>query len=194
MKAILVYCGANSGNKPIYKETAKNLGLIFVKKGIRLIYGGGSLGLMGEISTTVMENGGESTGIIPHFLDKLEVGNPNLTEVIKVDTMHRRKALMEELCDAIITIPGGYGSMDELFEIMSWSQLGLHNKPVGLLNVNHFYDHLIQQLDVMVEEGFLRAENRALLIVDETIDGLLSKMEAFVPIQNTPKWLDKSGI
>jgi len=194
MKAILVYCGANSGNKPIYKETAKNLGLIFVKKGIRLIYGGGSLGLMGEISTTVMENGGESTGIIPHFLDKLEVGNPNLTEVLKVDTMHQRKALMEELCDAIITIPGGYGSMDELFEIMSWSQLGLHNKPVGLLNVNHFYDHLIQQLDVMVEEGFLRAENRALLIVDETIDGLLSKMEAFVPIQNTPKWLDKSGI
>jgi uncharacterized protein (TIGR00730 family) len=194
MKAILVYCGANSGNKPIYKETAKNLGLIFVKKGIRLIYGGGSLGLMGEISTTVMNNGGEVTGIIPHFLDKLEVGNPNLTEVIKVDTMHQRKALMEELCDAIITIPGGYGSMDELFEIMSWSQLGLHNKPVGLLNVNHFYDHLIQQLDVMVEEGFLRAENRALLIVDETIDGLLSKMEAFVPIQNTPKWLDKSGI
>lgn len=194
MKAILVYCGANSGNKPIYKETAKNLGLMFVKKGIRLIYGGGSLGLMGEISTTVMENGGESTGIIPHFLDKLEVGNPNLTEVIKVETMHQRKALMEELCDAIITIPGGYGSMDELFEIMSWSQLGLHIKPVGLLNVNHFYDHLIQQLDVMVEEGFLRAENRALLIIDETIDGLLSKMEAFVPIQNTPKWLDKSGI
>ena len=194
MKAILVYCGANSGNKPIYKETAKNLGLIFVKKGIRLIYGGGSLGLMGEISTTVMENGGEVTGIIPHFLDKLEVGNPNLSEVIKVDTMHQRKALMEELCDAIITIPGGYGSMDELFEIMSWSQLGLHNKPVGLLNVNHFYDHLIQQLDVMVEEGFLRAENRTLLIVDESIDGLLSKMEAFVPIQNTPKWLDKSGI
>ena len=194
MKAILVYCGANSGNKPIYKETAKNLGLIFVKKGIRLIYGGGSLGLMGEISTTVMENGGEVTGIIPHFLDKLEVGNPNLSEVIKVDTMHQRKALMEELCDAIITIPGGYGSMDELFEIMSWSQLGLHNKPVGLLNVNHFYDHLIQQLDVMVEEGFLRAENRTLLIVDESIDGLLSKMDAFVPIQNTPKWLDKSGI
>lgn len=194
MKAILVYCGANSGNNPIYKETAKNLGLLFVKKGIRLIYGGGSLGLMGEISTTVMDNGGEATGIIPHFLDKLEVGNPNLTEVIKVETMHQRKALMEELCDAIITIPGGYGSMDELFEIMSWSQLGLHNKPIGLLNINHFYDHLIQQLDVMVEEGFLRAENRKLLIVDETINGLLSKMEAFVPIQNTPKWLDKSGI
>ncbi len=194
MKAILVYCGANSGNNPIYKETAKNLGLLFVKKGIRLIYGGGSLGLMGEISTTVMDNGGEATGIIPHFLDKLEVGNPNLTEVIKVDTMHQRKALMEELCDAIITIPGGYGSMDELFEIMSWSQLGLHNKPIGLLNINHFYDHLIKQLDVMVEEGFLRAENRKLLIVDEMIDGLLSKMEAFVPIQNTPKWLDKSGI
>ncbi len=194
MKAILVYCGANSGNNPIYKETAKNLGLLFVKKGIRLIYGGGSLGLMGEISTTVMDNGGEATGIIPHFLDKLEVGNPNLTEVIKVETMHQRKALMEELCDAIITIPGGYGSMDELFEIMSWSQLGLHNKPIGLLNINHFYDHLIQQLDVMVEEGFLRTENRKLLIVDETIYGLLSKMEAFVPIQNTPKWLDKSGI
>jgi uncharacterized protein (TIGR00730 family) len=194
MKSILVYCGANTGNKPIYKETARALGLAFVQQGIRLVYGGGSLGLMGEISTTMMDHGGEVVGIIPHFLDKMEVGNPNLTEVIKVDTMHQRKALMEEKCDGIITLPGGFGSMDELFEILSWAQLGLHNKPVGLLNVNHFYDSLLQQLDVMVEEGFLRAENQSLLLVDDTIEGLITKMEAFAPTENTPKWLDKSGI
>jgi uncharacterized protein (TIGR00730 family) len=194
MKSILVYCGANPGHNPIYKETAESLGKELVKSGIKLIYGGGSLGLMGVISNTVLENGGEVVGIIPNFLDKMEVGNPNLTEIFKVDTMHQRKAMMEELCDGIITLPGGYGSMDEIFEILSWAQLGLHSKPVGLLNVNHFYDFLIKQLDVMVKEGFLRQENRNLLIVDDTIEGLLQKMNDYVPIKNTPKWLEKSGI
>jgi uncharacterized protein (TIGR00730 family) len=193
MKSILVYCGANPGNNPTYKKIASELGLEFVKRKIRLIYGGGSIGLMGEISTTVMQNGGEVTGVIPHFLDRLEVGNPNLTEVIKVETMHQRKALMEERCDGIITIPGGFGSMDELFEILSWAQLGLHNKPVGLLNVNGFYDFLIKQLDVMVVEGFLKPENRDLLIVDTAIDTLLAKMEAYVPSYHQ-KWLEKSDI
>ena len=193
MKSVLVYCGANPGNKDIYKETAVLLGLELVKRTARLIYGGGSLGLMGVISTTVMENGGEVTGIIPNFLDKMEVGNPNLTEVVKVDTMHQRKALMEEKCEGIITLPGGYGSMDEIFEILSWAQLGLHAKPVGILNINGFYDYLILQLDKMVEEGFLRPENRSLLLVDSTIDGLFSKMEAFKPKYHE-KWLDKDKI
>lgn len=187
MKSILVYCGANAGTNPIYKEVAAELALKFVEKNIRLIYGGGSLGLMGVISTTVMNNGGEVTGIIPNFLDRLEVGNPDLTEVIKVETMHERKALMENMCDGIITLPGGFGSMDELFEILSWSQLALHKKPVGLLNVNGFYENMLKQLEVMTAEGFLRAENKDLLIVDTDIDSLLSKMEGFV-YKHTIKW------
>jgi uncharacterized protein (TIGR00730 family) len=193
MKSVLVYCGANAGKNPIYAETAKNLGLELVKRQLRLIYGGGSLGLMGVVSTTVMDNGGEVTGIIPNFLDRLEVGNPNLTEVIKVETMHERKALMEQLCDAIVTIPGGFGSMDELFEILSWSQLGLHAKPVAILNVNGFYDNLLKQLDVMTEEGFLRPENKALLLVATTIDELFEKMESF-KYEHRAKWLERDKI
>jgi uncharacterized protein (TIGR00730 family) len=193
MKSVLVYCGANAGKNPIYAETAKNLGLELVKRQLRLIYGGGSLGLMGVVSTTVMDNGGEVTGIIPNFLDRLEVGNPNLTEVIKVETMHERKALMEQLCDAIVTIPGGFGSMDELFEILSWSQLGLHAKPVAILNVNGFYDNLLKQLDVMTEEGFLRPENKALLLVATTLDELFEKMESF-KYEHRAKWLERDKI
>jgi uncharacterized protein (TIGR00730 family) len=193
MKSVLVYCGANAGTNPIYAETAKNLGLELVKRQLRLIYGGGSLGLMGVVSVTVMDNGGEVTGIIPNFLDRLEVGNPNLTKVIKVETMHERKALMEQLSDAIVTIPGGFGSMDELFEILSWSQLGLHAKPVAILNVNGFYDNLIKQLDVMTEEGFLRPENKALLLVATTIDELFEKMENF-KYEHRAKWLERDKI
>ena len=193
MKSILVYCGANAGTNPIYTEKAIELGLEMVAQKIKLIYGGGSLGLMGVISTTIMENGGEVSGVIPYFLDKMEVGNPNITQVTKVDTMHQRKAIMEEQCDGVITLPGGYGSMDELFEILSWAQLGLHKKPVGILNVNGFYDNLIKQLDVMVAEGFLKIENRQLLLIDTEISDLLDKMNAFKPLV-TQKWLDKSGI
>jgi uncharacterized protein (TIGR00730 family) len=147
MQSILVYCGANPGTKPIYKETAEKLGKVFAENNIRLIYGGGSVGLMGIIADAVLANNGQVTGIIPHFLDRLEVGHKSLPIMHKVETMHERKALMEKLCDGIITLPGGYGSMDELFEILSWSQLGLHQKPVGLLNLNGFYDHLLKQLD-----------------------------------------------
>ncbi len=193
MKAILVYCGANPGTKTIYKETAENLGKALAINNIRLIYGGGSVGLMGIIADSVLANGGEVTGVIPHFLDRLEVGHKSLPEMHKVATMHERKALMEQRCDGIITLPGGYGSMDELFEILSWSQLGLHQKPVGLLNVNGFYDHLLLQLDVMVAEGFLKAENRGLLIVSDNIEDLLQKMNDFTPSFHE-KWLKNEQI
>ncbi len=193
MKSVLVYCGASPGKNPVYRETAVALGLELVRRNIRLIYGGGSLGLMGAVSDTVMKNGGYVTGIIPHFLDKMEVGNPDLTEVRRVDTMHQRKSLMEELCDGVITLPGGFGSMDELFEILTWAQLGLHQKPVGLLNVNGFYDPLIMQINKMVEEGFLREENRELLVISHNISDLLSQMEQYRPVP-VLKWLEKKGI
>jgi uncharacterized protein (TIGR00730 family) len=193
MKSLLVYCGSNIGLNPIYKETAIALGKKMVERGIRLIYGGGSLGLMGTIANTVMENGGEVVGIIPSFLDKMEVGHPNLTEIHVVESMHERKALMEQMCDSVITLPGGYGSMDELFEILSWSQLGLHNKPVGLLNINGFYDPLVAQLDLMVREGFLKQPNREIIQVSDSIAEIFELMDAFVP-QKTMKWLERGNI
>ncbi len=192
MKSLLVYCGSNPGVNPIYKETAVKLGLEMVKRGMKLIYGGGSLGLMGTIADTVMENGGEVVGIIPTFLDKMEVGHPNLTEIHVVNSMHERKALMEEMCDSIITLPGGYGSMDELFEILSWSQLGLHKKPVGLLNVNGFYEPLVAQLDLMVREGFLKQPNREIIQVSDSIEKVFKLMEEFEP-QEAFKWLERGN-
>ncbi|WP_304237871.1 TIGR00730 family Rossman fold protein [Jiulongibacter sediminis] len=193
MKSLLVYCGANPGHDPLYKETAVKLGEEMVKRGMRLIYGGGSLGLMGTIADTVLKNGGEVVGIIPSFLDKMEVGHPNLTEIHVVETMHERKALMEKMCDGIVTMPGGFGSMDELFEILSWSQLGLHRKPVGLLNVKGFYDLMIKQLDHMVTEGFLKQPNRDILQVSGSIDHLFQLMDEYVP-QPAFKWLERDQI
>ncbi len=193
MKSILVYCGANHGTNPAYRQAAVDLGKIMAERQIRLIYGAGSIGLMGTIADSVLENGGYVVGIIPNFLDRLEVGHKSLPEIHKVETMHERKAMMEQMCDGIITLPGGYGSMDELFEILAWSQLGLHNKPVGLLNVNGFYDYLLKHVDKMTEEGFLKPENRDLLVVSDDIEDLLQKMENFKP-QYHAKWMKQENI
>jgi hypothetical protein len=193
MKAILIYCGANTGNKAVYRERAEELAEELVKRKIRLIYGGGSVGLMGVIADKFLEKGGEITGVIPAFLDNLEVGHKAVKDMQKVSSMHERKALMEKLCDGIITLPGGFGSMDEVFEILTWSQLGLHKKPIGLLNVNGYYNFLLKQLDVMIEEGFLKKENRGLLLVSEDIGELLEKMENYQPIHHD-KWLNREQV
>jgi hypothetical protein len=193
MKAILIYCGANTGNKAVYRERAEELAEELVKRKIRLIYGGGSVGLMGVIADKFLEKGGEITGVIPAFLDNLEVGHKAVKDMQKVSSMHERKALMEKLCDGIITLPGGFGSMDEVFEILTWSQLGLHKKPIGLLNVNGYYNFLLKQLDVVIEEGFLKKENRGLLLVSEDIGELLEKMENYQPIHHD-KWLNREQV
>jgi len=190
MKNILVYCGANIGTNVMYREAATELGKTLATKQINLIYGGGSVGLMGVVADAVMANGGHVVGVIPHFLDQLEVGHKSLPELHKVESMHERKALMEKLCDGIITLPGGYGSIDELFEILTWAQLGLHKKPIAILNVNGFYDFLLKQLDVMVQEGFLRQETRNFLLVSDNVDELLIKMSEFQPTY-IPKWLTR---
>jgi hypothetical protein len=193
MKSILIYCGANTGNKPIYRQRAEELAEELVKRKIRLVYGGGSVGLMGVLADKFLEKGGEITGVIPSFLDDLEVGHKAVGDMQKVGSMHERKALMEKLCDGIITLPGGFGSMDEVFEILTWAQLGLHQKPIGLLNVNGYYDFLLRQLNVMVEEGFLKAQNRNLLIVSDDINELLEKMENYQPIHHD-KWLYREQV
>ncbi|MFC5410915.1 TIGR00730 family Rossman fold protein [Larkinella bovis] len=177
MKSIVVYCGSSPGTNPLYKEVARELGEKFVENEIRLIYGGGNIGLMGAVADAVLSNGGQATGVIPNFLAALEVAHQTLTELHFVETMHERKFKMVQLANGVIALPGGYGTFDELFEILTWRQLGLYDGPVGLLNINGFYDLILQQLDRMVDDGFLKAEGRELLMVAETADELLDKMK-----------------
>jgi uncharacterized protein (TIGR00730 family) len=192
MQSIVVYCGSNFGKNKIYAEAAYTLGAELARRGIRLIYGGGNMGLMGRVADGAMENGGSATGIIPNFLAKLEVAHKTLTELHFVDTMHERKARMVSLSDGIISLPGGYGTMDELFEILTWAQLQIFDGPVGLLNVNGFYDLLLLQLDKMVDEGFLHIDKRRLLIVSDNVKELLVGMERFSQEARENKPLDKS--
>ncbi|WP_025762762.1 LOG family protein [Dyadobacter tibetensis] len=192
MKSIVVYCGANPGINPIYAQQAYRLGEVLAAKGIRVIYGGGNLGLMGKVANGAIENEGAVTGIIPNFLAKLEVAHQTLTELHLVDTMHERKAKMVAVSDAVIALPGGYGTFDELFEILTWSQLKIFTGPIGLLNTNGYYDLLLQQLDKMVEEGFLQPHNRSLLLVDSDIEGLLIQMESHIARVGGNKNLDRS--
>ncbi len=176
IKSLLVYCGANDGFHPMFGESAKGLGKILAREKIKLIYGGGSIGLMGILANEVLKNGGEVEGVIPDFLNVKEIGHKNLTKLHLVKSMHERKAVMEKLCDAAIALPGGFGTMDEVFEMLTWKQLGLHKKPIGILNQNGFYNHFVLQMNRMVEEGFLTASNRDLLFVAETIPSLLAMM------------------
>jgi uncharacterized protein (TIGR00730 family) len=192
MQSIVVYCGSNFGKNKIYAEAAYALGAELARRGIRLIYGGGNMGLMGRVADGAMEHNGSATGIIPNFLAKLEVAHKTLTELHFVDTMHERKARMVSLSDGVISLPGGYGTMDELFEILTWSQLRIFEGPIGLLNVNGFYDLLLLQLDKMVEEGFLHIDKRKLLVVSDNVTELLEEMEKFCQGGGENKPLDKS--
>lgn len=192
MQSIVVYCGSNPGKKALYAEAAYELGAALAKRNIKLIYGGGNMGLMGRVADGAMDNAGFVTGIIPNFLAKLEVAHKTLSELHFVDTMHERKAKMVSMSDGVIALPGGYGTFDELFEILTWAQLRIFHGPVGLLNVNGFYDLLLLQLDKMVEEGFLRPDNRTLLVVAEDPSALLEKMETFRLQNGENKPLDGS--
>ncbi|MEL6812221.1 MAG: TIGR00730 family Rossman fold protein [Bacteroidota bacterium] len=185
---ICVFCGSSSGNDAIITEAAKELGLLFSERRIAMVYGAAKIGVMGTIAETMLEAKGEVIGVIPQFLKKKEVVHLGLTELITTDNMHQRKLIMQEISDGFITLPGGFGTLEELFELITWLQLGLHSKPIGLLNVNGFYDHLLQLLETMVRTGFLKMENYELLLVDTSIENLLQKMEAFkAPL--IPKWL-----
>ncbi len=179
MKSIVVYCGSNPGTNPLYKEIARELGSKMARRQIRLIYGGGNLGLMGTVADEVLTNGGEVTGVIPNFLAQLEVAHQTLTELHFVETMHERKFKMVQFAKGVVALPGGYGTLDELFEILAWRQLKLYHGPIAILNISGFYDLMLQQLDRMVADGFLRAENRDLLIVAESVDEVLEAFEKF---------------
>jgi len=188
IKTISVYCGSSLGKNKIYQEMAIQLGEAIYGRGINLVYGGGNIGLMGVIANTVKQRGGKVTGVLPHFLNKKEVGNLDIDELILVDSMHQRKRKISELSDAFIAMPGGFGTLEEVSEMLTWTQLGLSKKPVGLYNVNGFYDLLLNQFDKMVDEGFLKEDNRKILVDDAAPKPLLNKLFKYEP-SSTPKWL-----
>ncbi|MDT0649608.1 TIGR00730 family Rossman fold protein [Autumnicola edwardsiae] len=191
MKSIAVFCGSSDGNDDIILQEAYQLGETLAKKKIKLIYGGSQLGLMGQVANGVLENGGDVTGVIPDFLQTKEVVHPNLPQLVVTQDMHERKMKMHELSEGFIALPGGFGTFEELFEIITWAQLGLHQHPIGLLNSNGYYDALIEMLKTMVRKGLLKKANFDLLLVAEDIEELLEKMANFKPLA-VPKWLNKS--
>jgi uncharacterized protein (TIGR00730 family) len=170
-----VYCGASFGALPVYADAARSLAAAMVERDIALVYGGGNVGLMGVIADEVLRLGGDVTGVIPTALVDREVGHHGLSRLHVVDTMHQRKAMMAELADGFIAMPGGIGTLEELFEVLTWSQLGFHDKPIGLLNVHGFYDGLITFIDHLSNQGFLRGHHRQLLMHDIESTGLLKQ-------------------
>ncbi len=183
MKRVAVYCGSASPADPVYIESARMVGRSLAERGIGVVYGGGRLGLMGAVADSALAAGGEVIGVIPEALKRAEVVHMGCTELHIVSDMHTRKAMFTDLSDGFITIPGGVGTMDEHWEAISWSQLGYHSKPVGLLNIAGYYDHLIAFNTHMAEVGFVRAQHQNIMIVDDTLPGLLAQMEAYVPHQ-----------
>lgn len=179
MKSIAVFCASSNGASPIHLETAYKLGEYLANNEYQLVYGGASVGCMGALADGCMKNGGTVIGVLPHFLNKREVAATHVTELIMVESMHERKLKMHELSDGIITLPGGYGTMEELFEMLTWGQLGLHQKPMAILNTNEFYTPLINQLKVMESEDMVQSRFVEMIIVDKEIPQLLYKMENY---------------
>ncbi|WDS37118.1 TIGR00730 family Rossman fold protein [Pseudoxanthomonas sp.] len=190
MKSVCVYCGSNAGSKPIYAQRAAELGKRLAADGLRLVYGGGNVGLMGTVANAVLEAGGEVTGVIPQQLADWEVAHRGLTKLEIVGSMHERKARMFELADGFVTLPGGFGTMEEIFEMLTWRQLGIGNKPCAFLDMDGFYAPLIGMIDRMVDERFLHPAQREDLWYGEDIDQMLGWMRDYTPAQAS-KWIDE---
>ena len=190
LRSICVFCGASPGAQPIYRHAAESLGRHLAEQGLRLIYGGGAVGLMGVVADAALAAGGEVIGIIPQSLERAEIGHQGLTRLEVVDGMHARKARMAELSDAFIALPGGLGTLEELFEVWTWGQLGYHAKPLGLLDVDRFYAKLGEFLDHLVTERFVRSPHRAMLQLSESPAELLNALSHWQP-SATPKWADR---
>ena len=192
MKSICVFCGSRLGSKAIYRDAAASVGKLLAHQQLQVVYGGGNIGLMGVVADTALAHGGEVIGVIPSHLQEKEVGHNGLTEIHIVSTMHERKALMADLSDAFIALPGGFGTFEEFCEILTWAQLDLHRKPCGLLNVDHFYDPLLMLFDRAVDEGFLRPEYRAMVLTATDPEELLMRLQAYKASPNFPP-LRKEG-
>jgi uncharacterized protein (TIGR00730 family) len=191
VRRVCVFCGANPGARPAYAEATAELARLLVRDGIGVVYGGGGVGLMGTLADAVLAEGGEAIGVIPQALVDKEIGHRGLDDLRVVASMHERKALMADLSDAFVALPGGLGTLEELFEVYTWSQLGLHQKPCGLLDVDGYYAGIAEFLGHAVEERFLREEHRALLMVERSPRALIERLRGWEPGVVQPKWLDR---
>jgi uncharacterized protein (TIGR00730 family) len=190
MKSICVFCGSNPGTNPIYVATAKALGEELVRQDLSLVYGGASVGLMGTLADSVLKAGGQVFGVIPEMLQMKEIAHQRLTKLYVVASMHERKQMMFDLSDGFITLPGGLGSIEEMCEVLTWGQLGLHKKPCGFLNTNQFYSPMISQFERCVQEGMMKEQHREMIIVDPTPAGLIEKLRTYQP-PDVEKWMNK---
>jgi uncharacterized protein (TIGR00730 family) len=188
MRRLCIYCGSSFGSNPAFSAAATAVGRLCAQRGIGIVYGGGSVGLMGAVADAALAAGGEVIGVIPKKLVALEKEHRGLTQLFEVETMHERKQLMMDHADGFLTLPGGYGTLEEMFEAVAWLQLGYHRKPVALLNVAGYYDPLITMLESMERGGLLKPEHRGMLLVDTDLESLLARMAAFAP-PNAEKWL-----
>ena len=193
MHSIVVFCGSSEGSDSDIIDAAGVLGKTLANQNITLVYGGAKIGIMGRVAQGALDNGGKVIGVIPDFLKHKEVFHRDLTELIVTQNMHERKLKMHELSDGIITLPGGYDTLEELFEMITWAQLGLHQKPIGILNTNGFYDDLLKMLRKMVDLEFLKQENYDMILVDDDPELLLRKMERYTPLP-LPKWIKKEQV
>ena len=189
MRRVCVYCGSSAGARPIYADAARELADILVRQDLELVYGGADKGTMGVIANAVLERGGKVHGVIPQMLCDLEIAHEGLTELHVVSSMHARKTMMAALSDGFIAMPGGFGTLEEIIEIITWGQLHFHDKPCGLLNVDGYFDHLLSYLDHACEEGFLRAENRRMLLSDVSAAALINQFERYTA-PHVDKWTD----
>ena len=190
MKRVSVFCGSSHGTDKVFEAQAYELGKLLAERNIELVYGGTNVGLMGAVANGALEHGGKVIGVVPECISSKGIAHTGLTELILVDTMHQRKAKMYDLSDGIITLPGGYGTLEELFEILTWAQLGLHKKPVAILNIDYFYDALLSHIHKMVNKGFMKDANKEMLIVSHDMEEMLEKMECYkAPVVD--KWIKK---
>ena len=187
---ICVFCGSSTGKRRIFEDAARGLARGLAARGIDLVFGGGRVGLMGILADEMLALGREVIGVIPHALAEREVAHGRLTDLRVVRTMHERKALMAELSDGFIAMPGGFGTFEELFEMITWAQLGIHEKPIGVLNIDHYFDPFEAMIDTAVTEGFIRAEYSDLLVVEKDVESLLGRIDEFEPVDGVTKWVD----
>lgn len=190
LQSLCIFCGSAVGNSLVYQQAGFELAGVMEKKKLTLVYGGANIGLMRVVADALLEAGGKVIGVMPKSLVDREVAHDNLTHLHIVAGMQERKALMADLSDGFITLPGGYGTFDELFEMLTWNQLKIQQKPIGVLNINHYFDPLLEQLDKAVTERFVRSEHRELLLADTDPERLIGRMESFIPVE-AEKWIDR---
>lgn len=193
MKRITVFCGSSFGNEQEYQVQATLLGKTLATQHIGLVYGGANVGLMGAVADGALQAGGEVIGVLPVFLRDKEIAHTGLTQLILVDSMHERKTKMSELCDGVIALPGGYGTLEEFFEMLTWAQLGLHKKPIGILNIGGFYDALTTLVQTMVDKGFLKEINQQMILISDNVEELLKKMKNY-EAPAVGKWITKDKV